>query len=133
MLPPGESITTVPSTLHPLERVEAVDWSTGNHGERLIPRSIPPGAVVPPAGYRILDDRVFKRPGEYTIRAKFERKISAEPVLPYYHRIPNALLLGAAILNLYGLDFFPNVEWRLPHDYLVQVQSRELRFRVDRP
>jgi len=131
-LSPGESITTVPSVLRPLNMVERVDWKTGNHGENLVPAPVPPDAEKPPpGGYRILDDRVFTQPGEYTIQAEFDWKISAKPIFPYAKKIPGWLYLGIGTLKFCGMDFYPDDEKRADRKYNVRVKSEKLRFKVD--
>ncbi|HBL18961.1 MAG: hypothetical protein A2X36_15020 [Elusimicrobia bacterium GWA2_69_24] len=130
---PGRSIETIPSVLEPRQhalvapalpcKVEGgervCEYAEGEmHVEN-------PGAPEPPAGFRILDQYVFKRGGRYRIQAVYEYKeLWAEPIYRYDHLAVGPIFL---VKDLFGVDL---IHSRRHGKYFVRAVSDPVEFEV---
>lgn len=94
---PGAALVTAPSVIDPRKDGPIYSkWNGDIHSSgRTVERVDLKGIPTPPAGFRILEDYIFKKPGRYTIRAIFDRTgatgITATPIYPYAGRVPEVL------------------------------------------
>lgn len=132
---PGAVLITAPSVVDPRKSGGGYSvWqgsihSSGDSVEQVDLKGIP----EPPAGYRILDDYIFKRPGRYTIRAIFDETkgsgIIAAPIYPYASRVPVAIKRLLWMLGLIG-ESDQNGAFRGSEHFRVRVESDAVSFEV---
>lgn len=132
---PGAALVTAPSVIDPRRSGGGYsEWhgdvhSSGGSVERVDLKGIP----EPPAGYRILDDYIFKKPGRYTIRAIADLThgsgIVAAPIYPYASRVPVAIKRLLWMLRLIG-ESDQNGAFRESEYFRVRVESDAVSFEV---
>lgn len=132
---PGAALITAPSVIDPRRSGGGYsEWhgnihSSGGSVERVDLKGIP----EPPAGYRILDDYIFKKPGRYTIRAiddlTYGSGIVATPIYPYASRVPvvvKRLLWTLRLIN----ESAQKGAFRESEHFRIRVESAPVSFEV---
>lgn len=132
---PGAALVTAPSVIDPRkDGPDYSEWYGDIHSSgRTVQRVDLKGIAKPPAGYRILDDYIFKKPGRYTIRAiddlTYGSGIVATPIYPYASRVPvvvKRLLWTLRLIN----GSAQNGAFRESEHYRVRVESAPVSFEV---
>lgn len=134
---PGATLVTAPSVVDPRKDGPISDGVRGNtiNSAGTIERVNLEGIPPPPAGFRILDDYVFKKPGRYTIAAiddlGYASGITATPIYPYAGLVPYPLRRCLRLLRLID-EKAVDPAARNSERYLVRVESPAVPFEVRR-